>query len=305
MTDTARHPCFSPGAHAQYARVHLPVAPRCNVRCGFCDRQFSCVNESRPGITAEVLSPDAALERLQAVARRLPHLAVAGIAGPGDPLANPHETLKTLELVRSGYPALMTCVSTNGLALPEYAADLASLGVSHVTVTVNAADAVTARRVYAHIGTDGGDGFQSAETKRPAASNREADAERLLAAQEIGVRALTRLGVVVKINTVIIPGINDGQTAIIAERAASWGAQLMNCIAMLPVAGTPLGACQAPSLQLMERLRSEASAYLPQMKHCARCRADAAGLIGKKTTLGNFAPCRASAPSPFRISVPN
>ena len=43
------HPCFEADAHHTHARVHVPVAPRCNVQCNFCSRKFDCVNESRPG----------------------------------------------------------------------------------------------------------------------------------------------------------------------------------------------------------------------------------------------------------------
>ena len=41
------HPCFSRGAHFQYGRLHLPVAPSCNIQCAYCDRRFDCPNESQ------------------------------------------------------------------------------------------------------------------------------------------------------------------------------------------------------------------------------------------------------------------
>ena len=128
------HPCFSPQARHTSARVHLPVAPRCNVQCRFCDRKFDCTNESRPGVTSRVLAPEEALDYLARVRAKLPQLAVVGIAGPGDPFANAGETLETLRLVRSAHPDLRLCVATNGLELPAYAADLAELKktVKHV-----------------------------------------------------------------------------------------------------------------------------------------------------------------------------
>ena len=49
------HPCFDEAARARTARVHLPVAPRCNVQCNYCNRKFDCVSESRPGVTSVVL----------------------------------------------------------------------------------------------------------------------------------------------------------------------------------------------------------------------------------------------------------
>ena len=55
------HPCFNGDARGIFGRVHLPVAPACNVQCNFCDRKHDCPNESRPGVTSVVLSPGQAL----------------------------------------------------------------------------------------------------------------------------------------------------------------------------------------------------------------------------------------------------
>ena len=62
--DFNNHPCFSKDAHKKYGRVHLPVAPRCNIQCNFCNRKFDCLNESRPGVTSTVLTPQQALAYL-------------------------------------------------------------------------------------------------------------------------------------------------------------------------------------------------------------------------------------------------
>ena len=59
--DRNNHPCFDDSARHRYARVHLPVAPRCNIQCNFCDRKMDCLNESRPGVTSSVLSPGQAV----------------------------------------------------------------------------------------------------------------------------------------------------------------------------------------------------------------------------------------------------
>ena len=59
--ETAQHPCYNPGAH-DFARMHIPVAPRCNISCNYCNRKFDCLNESRPGVTSEVLTPEEAFE---------------------------------------------------------------------------------------------------------------------------------------------------------------------------------------------------------------------------------------------------
>ena len=74
----AEHPCLSAQAHFRYGRIHLPVAPRCNIRCGYCDRRYDCANESRPGVTSEVISPEAALDRVERALRLDSRLRVAG-----------------------------------------------------------------------------------------------------------------------------------------------------------------------------------------------------------------------------------
>ena len=267
--DSSRHPCFSPEAHRSFGRVHLPVAAGCNVQCGFCDRKYSCVNESRPGVTARLLSPEEAVDAALRAVAHMPHLSVIGIAGPGDPLADATRTLDTLATLREALPGMLLCLSTNGLALPLHADALAALGVGHVTVTVNAVDPVVGADVYNWV--DDGDSRVTGQE----------GAALLLERQEKGVRRLKALGVTVKINTVVIPGVNSDHVRDVATAVASWGADLMNCIPLLPVAGTRFAGKATPGPDTMHRLRAEAGAIIPQMRHCTRCRADALGFLGE------------------------
>ena len=149
--DSSQHPCFSDTARHRFARIHLPIAPDCNVQCNFCRRDYDCVNESRPGVTSTILLPHQALHYLGQVLALEPQITVVGIAGPGDPLATPDRTLETLRLVRERYPQMLLCVASNGLNVAPYAQDLADLQVSHVTVTVNAVDPEIGAKVYAWI----------------------------------------------------------------------------------------------------------------------------------------------------------
>ena len=105
----ARHPCYCKDAHREYARMHVPVAPRCNIQCNYCNRKYDCCNESRPGVTSEVLTPEQAAEKVLYVKSQIPQLSVVGIAGPGDPMAN-EETFRTLELVGRDAPGLTRLV---------------------------------------------------------------------------------------------------------------------------------------------------------------------------------------------------
>ncbi|QVK24107.1 radical SAM protein [Shewanella dokdonensis] len=92
----ATHPCYSKQAH-QYARMHLPVAPACNIQCHYCNRKYDCSNESRPGVVSRLLDSEAALRQFRSIKKRAPNLTVVGIAGPGDALANPQATFATLK----------------------------------------------------------------------------------------------------------------------------------------------------------------------------------------------------------------
>jgi nitrogen fixation protein NifB len=90
------HPCFHPEGAGKYGRIHLPVAPLCNVQCTYCDRAYDCAHESRQGVTSAVLDPREAADHLHDVLVRMPWISVAGIAGPGDAFAEPLRTLRPL-----------------------------------------------------------------------------------------------------------------------------------------------------------------------------------------------------------------
>lgn len=86
-----KHPCYSEEAHHHYARMHVAVAPACNIQCNYCNRKYDCANESRPGVVSELLTPEEAAHKVLVVAGKIPQMTVLGIAGPGDPLANPEK----------------------------------------------------------------------------------------------------------------------------------------------------------------------------------------------------------------------
>lgn len=261
------HPCFYGSASARWGRVHLPVAPDCNVQCNFCNRLYDCANESRPGVTSRIFEPAEALVDLDRLFRIRSDIAVVGIAGPGDPLCDPERTLETIHAVHVVYPGLLLCISTNGLNLVEYVDDLADAGVTHITVTVNAVDPGIGRQIYASVSLDGKiyRGLEAAEL--------------LLDRQEEAMARLKRRDLMVKINSVVLPGINTDHIAAIAEKAADWGADVMNCIPVIPVPDTPFEHLGTPADAEMVRIRASASLHLPQMYHCRRCRADAVGLL--------------------------
>jgi len=269
LSDFSEHPCFDGRAKGRFGRMHLPVAPRCNVRCNFCDRRFDCVNESRPGVTSAILSPQQALAYVKETVAVDSRIKVVGIAGPGDPFANAEETLETLRLVREAFPDMLLCVATNGLAVAPYAKELADLKVSHVTVTVNAVDAVIAAEIYAWVRPE----------RRP---YRGLSAGHLVVErQEAAVRTIKSYGTTVKINTIAIPHVNVTHVEQVAQTVREWGADILNIIPLYPVDGTAFGNLPALSDGAVTVLRHQAERYMPQMHHCTRCRADAVGLLGE------------------------
>lgn len=266
--DLSRHPCFNENAKGVCGRVHLPVAPRCNIKCNYCDRRYDCVNESRPGVASALLSPAQALHYVGRVLDRDPRITVIGIAGPGDPFAN-GETLETMRRIRSRYPEMLLCVSTNGFGLLPVVDEIAEIGVSHVTVTVNAVDPEIGRAIYDHV-RDGKVIYRGLKA-----------AELLLERQRAGIAALKARGILVKVNTVVIPGVNDRHVAAVAEEMAGLRVDLQNCMALAPNAGTPFEGLPEPDRERMAEVRTQAGRFLPQMKHCRRCRADAVGLLAE------------------------
>jgi nitrogen fixation protein NifB len=215
-----------------------------------------------------VLSPFEASRYFDLALENNDSIAVAGIAGPGDPFANPEETLAALELIRRGHPEKLLCVATNGLALPDHIDRIRRLGLSHVTITVNAVDPEIGAKIYAWVRSG------------PKVYRGVSGAEILLRRQRESIGLLKSLGIIVKINTVIIPGVNDEHIEAIASYTAALGADIQNCIPLMPVKGTAFEHVDPPSDGQTQILRAAAGKHLPQMNHCVRCRADAAGFLG-------------------------
>jgi len=260
------HPCFSEEAHTKFGRAHLPVAPGCNIQCRYCIRKYDCANESRPGITSTVLTPDEAIDRTRALIERSDRLSVVGIAGPGDPLVNA-ATYVTMRKIHWEYPDLTLCVSTNGLLLTDRLDQLVASGVRSLTVTINAVTPETAEKVYAWVIYQG---------RRYA--GREA-AELLLAKQWQGLANAIDAGLIVKVNTVFIPGVNDHEVPLIAERAGKLGADIMNILPLIPQA--EFADATRPTHADLARIREQCRPFIKQMTHCKQCRADACGILGE------------------------
>ncbi|CAB3392178.1 FeMo cofactor biosynthesis protein NifB [Kyrpidia spormannii] len=266
-----RHPCYSEEAHHFFARMHVAVAPACNIQCKYCNRKYDCMNESRPGVTSELLTPEEATQKVLAVGSVIRNTTVVGIAGPGDPLANPRQTFRTFELIRQAAPDMKLCLSTNGLALPDHVDTIRELGIDHVTITINAVDPEVGQHIYRYVTWQG-------------KLLRGIEAARLLLERQMeGMRELVKAGILIKVNSVLIPGVNDVHMADISAEVRKRGAFLHNIMPLIIADGSDFQKegrrAALPEDVAAAQERSGAGDRL--MRHCRQCRADAVGLLGE------------------------
>ncbi|WP_394889874.1 nitrogenase cofactor biosynthesis protein NifB [Mesorhizobium sp. AaZ16] len=267
------HPCFSEEAHHYFARMHVAVAPACNIQCNYCNRKYDCANESRPGVVSEKLTPDQALRKVITVANEVPQLSVLGIAGPGDACYDWEKTKATFERVAREIPDIKLCLSTNGLALPDHVAELAEMNVDHVTITINMVDPEVGAKIYPWIFYD---------QRRYAGI----EAARILhERQMLGLEMLTARGILTKINSVMIPGVNDEHLLEVNRWVKERGAFLHNVMPLIsdPAHGTHYGLAgqRGPNATELKTLQDRLEGGAKLMRHCRQCRADAVGLLGE------------------------
>ncbi|MGA9378821.1 MAG: nitrogenase cofactor biosynthesis protein NifB [Phormidium sp.] len=269
----AKHPCYSEDAHHHYARMHVAVAPACNIQCNYCNRKYDCANESRPGVVSELLTPEEAAHKALVIAGKIPQMTVLGIAGPGDPLANPEKTFRTFELVADKAPDIKLCLSTNGLMLPDHVDRIKQLNVDHVTITINMVDPEVGTKIYPWV---------HYRRKR----YRGIEGVKILHERQMeGLQALREADILCKVNSVMIPGINDEHLAEVDKVIRENGAFLHNIMPLIsaPEHGTHFGLTgqRGPTPKELKALQDKCSGNMKMMRHCRQCRADAVGLLGE------------------------
>ena len=269
------HPCYNEEAHHHYARIHVAVAPACNIQCNYCNRKYDCSNESRPGVTSERMSPEEAIKKVLHVGAQIPQLSVVGIAGPGDALANPKATFETFAYLNRYAPDLKLCLSTNGLALIDHIDALKAHNVHHVTVTINSVDqsGEIGAKIYPWI-------YHNHKRYRGTEA-----AQLLLKRQLEGIKACVDAGILVKANSVLIPHINDKHLGDVAKVLRDLGVFLHNVMPLISKKeyGTKFGLEGIPSAspKALMKAQEACGTDMKLMKHCRQCRADAVGLINQ------------------------
>ncbi|MFP4661472.1 MAG: nitrogenase cofactor biosynthesis protein NifB [Halanaerobiales bacterium] len=260
------HPCYNDKAR-DYARMHIPVAPACNISCNYCNRKYDCLHETRPGVTSEVLTPEEAFHKYSYVRDKVEKLSVVGIAGPGDALANFSEVKKSIELIRGVNPDIIFCLSTNGLNLPEYADQIINLGIEHVTITINTLNPWVGAKIYKYVEYKGEYYFGIK------------GADILINNQLEGLKYLADNGVQCKVNIVMVKGINEKDIPLLVKKVKELGAVMTNIMPLIPAEGSEFADMPLVSRKELNGLRDECSNYLKQMYHCQQCRADAIGQL--------------------------
>jgi GTP 3',8-cyclase len=207
-----------------FGRVHtdlrLSITDRCNLRCVYCLPDENVVFRPR----AEILSYEE-IVRVSRVARSL-GVVTARITG-GEPLIRRGIVELVRQLSDVGFTDL--AMTTNGTGLKNLAAPLAAAGLNRVNISC---DSLQARR-YAQI-------------------RRRGDLHRVLEAMDAAETAgLTPL----KINVVLIAGVNDDEVLDFAAHARQTG-RIARFIEFMPLDATELWSRDAvvPSETVLARI---------------------------------------------------
>ena len=235
--------------------MHLPVAPRANSKI-----RFAAQTKAKPA-----MMPEDAVAWLDHVIAAGPPVDIVGITGPGDPLAVPEPTLRTLRMVRDKYPEISLCLTTTGMGADVYAPELAEIGLSHITLLVDAVAPEVAENLYAWI-------RPSTKTVPLPSAVRE-----LMNEQAKAVTAFKKAGITVKINTTVYPGYNAGHVEEIASAMSTLGADIM---AVVPF----YSSCDSEDMpadsgpELMSTVRDRAARHMDLMPAWDECGEPIVGL---------------------------
>jgi nitrogen fixation protein NifB len=157
--------------------------------------------------------------------------------------------------------------------LPDYVDEICKYNIDHVTITINMVDPDIGAKIYPWI-------FYNHKRIH----GREA-AQILTERQMLGLEMLTARGVLTKVNSVLIPGINDQHLIEVNKAVKARGAFLHNIMPLISEAehGTMFGLTgqRGPSAQELKEVQDACMGGANLMRHCRQCRADAVGLLGE------------------------
>lgn len=256
------HPCWTMIRDQLWERIHLPIAMKCNLNCIYCDTLTNSCHSNGPGSSRKIFSVEEAWQVLNHEVSKRDNLRIVGIAGPGEPLVN-KETFEFLETLSQSGLDLQICLSTNGVKLGEKAKMLSQYSVRSVSVSFNAIEPATATLLYGGPSEKWG--------------------ERIIGKQLKGIRLAREEDIPVKVNTILIPGMNDKEISEIARVVRDEDALLQNIVPLVPRG--KLEKHRAPDSKELMTARNQAAEYIQQFTHCMQCRSDVVGIPGNDTIL--------------------
>ena len=260
------HPCWACNRDGLWARIHLPVAHSCNVKCGYCNHQLDASGHMPvPGRSRRVMTPTQAIKVTLDEIGKDPNLRIVAISGPGEPLACP-QTFKTLLGIRALSADIDFCLSTNGVLLEEKTKQLVELGARTISVTMSTVSPETASQIYEWAMIDG---------KRLTGPEM---GEKIIDAQLRGISSATESGVFVKVNSILIPEMNGEQMEDLAGVLRDAGARLQNIVPLIPFDN--MANRRPPTQNELQNARNRASRFMEQFHHCKQCRSDVVGIPG-------------------------
>jgi len=216
------HSCSEKVVHFKFNRLNLCLESESNVGCNYCD---STMDASIKASNAEE-----AIELIRDAAHKDSRLRIIELSATGDALAT-DATFKVLRMVKAEFPYFTQGVKTNGLLLPRKLHRLKDLGVSAVTVTVNAVDSEVGSELYAYVRLNG-------------KTLRGTDAFEVLSINQLeGIRNAVDAGLIVKVKAACIRGVNSAHLVDVARTVRTLGAYEINVESAVPagrLAGLPV-----------------------------------------------------------------
>lgn len=262
------HPCFDETESG--CRIHLPIAKKCNTKCNYCKMSFSKY-EIRPGVTDRILDVNEIPAYVNESLELFNDCKIIGIAGPGDPLANPADIFAAFESVSKNYPDFKKCMCTNGFGVEDCADKIKEAGLDYITLTINSINVSTISNIYKFINYRG----EYYEGERAA--------ELILRLQKSALDILSTIkGLKIKINIVFIPGINDKEIDDLIQFICAYKIDIINIIPLLSVSETEFGAIEPLTHSEFCEIKKGLEDKYPNVifkRSCQRCRSDARGRI--------------------------
>lgn len=255
------HCCFSTDEKKMPTpRIHVPLAGKCSMGCVYCGYRFDeniTSSEFRPGVASRVVSSYADIEEyLSRALEKLPTAEIIGVSGPGDPLENFNELNHLVEIVRNKWPSKKLCLCTNGRFFFPHGQTIVDSGIlKYITFTINTLDWEKLLQIYSCFSEDG------CECERYT--------EELISA----IRYCKQKGIAVKVNTVLIKGINDDRIDSMFERLSD---MRVDCFNLLPFRNVR-SENNNPGTEYFLLRKELQSKGFPLTRHCMMCRSDFCG----------------------------